>query len=334
MAPETRLLRSTLFLPTDESARNPATIAGTLLADPWASGPSIVCFAFPGGGYTRAYFDLHHAELSGPSQAEYHAERGLVFIACDPFGGGESTRLEPEKLGLEATADAFHAIVEAALDRLRSGTLLEQLAPIQVTGCVGVGHSLGGMQLIVQQARHATFDAVAVLGFSAVHTTIPTPDGVIAPHGTTSGPGIQSLDEAWAGPLVDDLAHLRYAYHWEDVSPVLVLEDMSVGFPVRTAKTLPPWISDTFPPFAAVCLEPGVVAADAARITVPVFVGAGERDVVSNLHAEAAAYSASKDVTLVRLPRTAHMHNFSPRREVSWARLQRWIEGLDSMIDQ
>jgi hypothetical protein len=309
----------------------PVSIAATIVVAPLVAGPRTVCFAFPGGGYTKAYFDLRHPELDGPSEAEYHARRGLVFIACDPYGGADSTRLDVSELGLESTAAAVDAAVCDTLGLLRAGRLHDDLPAMEIGAVVGIGHSLGGMQLIAHQARHSRFDAVAVLGWSAVHTTIPTPGQDLAPH--SAGPaGAETLDEAWAGPLVDDVSHLRYAYHWDNVSAVLVGEDMGVGFPTRTASVLPAWISDTFPPFAAICMSPGVVAAEAAAIAVPVFIGAGQRDVVPELHAEATAYAASTDVTLVQIPRTAHMHNFSPHRELLWCRLQAWIDELATCL--
>jgi pimeloyl-ACP methyl ester carboxylesterase len=321
MSPETTAPPSAaLSLPTGE---DDAAIAATLVAEPTTPGPRSVCFAFPGGGYTRAYYDLHHAELEGESQAEFHAGRGIVFVACDPFGGADSTPLPPERLSLESTADACDAAVGAALDGLRDGTLVDWLAPLDVGACFALGHSLGGMQLLAQQARHPRFDAIGILGWSAIHTVMPGTSGALAPHHDG-----ESLEDAWAGPMVDELAHLRYAYHWDDVSPVLVREDMGVGFPTRTAQTLPPWISRTFPPFAAICLAAGVVAREAAAISVPVFVGAGERDVVPDVRREAAAYPSSRDITLFELPRSAHMHNFSPQRQLLWERLQVWFEGL------
>jgi pimeloyl-ACP methyl ester carboxylesterase len=301
-----------------------------VLAEGNESPARVVVFAFPGGGYTKEYFDLRHPELDGPSQAEYHAARGVVFVACDPYGGGDSTPLPAGVTSLEATSRIFHQVVRDTIAGLRTGTLVDGLEPLDIAVTVGIGHSLGGMQLIAHQGGHGTFDAIAVLGFSAVHTRTPTPSGDVAPHGEQPPGTGEELDAAWAGPLVDDIANLRYAYHWEDVSPALVAEDMGAGFPTRTAKVLPPWISQTFPPFAADCMAPGVVANEAAAIEVPVFVGAGERDVVPSLADEARAYAASTDITLYRLGRSAHMHNFSPQRAVLWRRLQAWFGEISS----
>ena len=64
---------------TDEAGLDePAHLAATIhLPDPAAlASPPVVCFAKPGGGYTKEYYTV---DLPGPgegAQAEWHAERG------------------------------------------------------------------------------------------------------------------------------------------------------------------------------------------------------------------------------------------------------------------
>src|SRR5262249_21758815 len=52
----------------------------------------VVCFAKPGGGYSKGYYTV---DLPGPSsggaQAEWHAERGWIFVSVDHLGVGESS---------------------------------------------------------------------------------------------------------------------------------------------------------------------------------------------------------------------------------------------------
>jgi pimeloyl-ACP methyl ester carboxylesterase len=328
---EPRVRRETVMLPT-EARTDGVQLAATVVADPSWQGPRIVCLAFPGGGYGRAYFDIHHPELAGPSQAEFHARRGVVFLTCDPYGGGESTCLPQNARDLAATIDGVDAAVRRALQTLADGTLVDWLDPIEISLRVAIGHSLGGMQLTAHQAAHPTFDAVGFLGWSAIHTQVPTQDGAVSPHADPEKSGPTSLEEAWSGPITEALAPLRYIYYWEDVSPRIVAEDLSVGFPTRTAAVLPAWTTRTFLPFAAICMGEGIVADEAAAIQVPVFVGAGERDVTLDLHAEASAYHGSRDVTLFELSRSAHMHNFSPRRTILWERLQLWLDTIESLV--
>ncbi|MFC7362438.1 hypothetical protein [Nocardioides astragali] len=302
-------------------------VAATVYAPADLAGPATVVCAFPGGGYGRRYYEIDHVDVHGPGQASWHAARGIVFVAFDPYGDGDGTHLPEESRGLRETCAAMHQATTSIKSMLEGGTLWPQSAPVTVDRLVGVGHSLGGMQLVAQQAWHSTFDAVAVLGWSCVQTVVPTADGkdFLSPH---HDPSAAALDAAWAGPLVDERSHLRFAYYWDDVSPGLVEEEMGVGFPVRTADPLPAWITPRFPPFAAVCLEPGIVGEEAASITVPVFISAGERDVLKDLGQEVPAYSASRDITMFKVPRCAHMHNLSPQRELLWDRLHRWVVSL------
>jgi hypothetical protein len=75
-------------------------------------------------------------------------------------------------------------------------------------------------------------------------------------------------------------------------------------------------------------LEPGVVAAEAAAITTPVFVGVGERDVCPDPRAEPQAYENAPDITVFVCPRMSHMHNFASTREQFWSRLHSWGDGV------
>src|SRR4051794_25816224 len=51
----------------------------------------VVIFASPGGGYSRAYFDMHFPNHEGYSEAEFHVARGLIYVTVDHIGVGEST---------------------------------------------------------------------------------------------------------------------------------------------------------------------------------------------------------------------------------------------------
>src|SRR5262245_32677100 len=108
----------------------PLTTAATVeLPDPVdrdAGARPIVCFAFPGGGYSRQYFTFDMPGASGGGQAGWHAARGWVFVSCDHLFVGESSApTEPDELTLEALAAANAATVEAVLARLAAGTVHE-----------------------------------------------------------------------------------------------------------------------------------------------------------------------------------------------------------------
>lgn len=301
-------------------------LAATLTLPSDTSGPRVVLVAVPGGGYNRHYYALEHPDLDGPGQAAWHADRGVVVVSVEPLGGGDSTALAPEQCDLESTARVVDGAVRRLVKDLRAGSLHDDVAAIDVSRVVGLGHSLGGMQVVTQQGHHSTFDALAVLGWSAIQTVVPTADGTgyLAPHSHDG----DDMGSAWSGELSEESSHIRYAYHWDDVPQAIRDEDGAVGFPTRVVDELPMWITRTFPPFAAIALVEGVVGEPAARIDVPLFLGAGQRDVMVDLRNEPQAYRAATDVTLFEVPRCAHMHNFSPQRELLWRAVQAWIEGL------
>lgn len=237
-----------------------------------------VVLCYPGGGYGRGYFDLPFA---GYSQAEHHASRGVVLVALDHARGAGIT--EVAQRNAKAVSEVMSAVPGAPV--------------------IGVGHSMGAAVLTVQQADHHTFDAIVLLGWSAIHTALPPAKGV----------GARSRD------------HFRWAYHWDDEPDWLVDADIGPDYPERGPEC-PPWGSTTRPVPVADVLRPRFVASWAERVDVPVFLGFGERDVAADPDAEPAVYTASPKVEVHRFERVAHLHNFGPGREQVWDRLARFYE--------
>jgi pimeloyl-ACP methyl ester carboxylesterase len=305
----------------------PLTYAATVAIPDTAAPPALVAFGYPGGGYGRRYFDIHHECLPGPSQMDYHVSRGWVFVACDPIGVGDSSQPDPRLLTTSVMAASSHRTAKEILRRLRAGTLIEDVGPLALGATLGMGQSLGGLQLVAQQGGHGSFDAIAVLGFSVIRTLVPEPEGLImtdiVPADATD---TAVLDEAWAPLMQDAVDRWSWAFYFDDVPRQIVEEDMAGGFPLRTPP-VPYWASAAALPAAAVTAQnPGVVADEAARIDVPVLVAVGERDVVPDPSGEPAAYSSSPDVTVVEISHMAHMHNFASSREPLWRRLHEWAE--------
>jgi pimeloyl-ACP methyl ester carboxylesterase len=275
----------------------------------------VVAFGFPGGGYNRHYFDLavELPGVGGSSEARWHAERGWCFVACDHLGVGDSSRPDPTSLTIESLADANDATVRA---------ITERLGEARVTTRIGIGQSMGGCLTVAAQGRHGTFDGIAVLGFSAIHTVLPTPDGSSNQPDVSRGSLDVDLETSSALIGADTF---RYAFFWEDVPSDLVEQDLA-GYPLRGGAGAPPWGSPP-PPCAIAMLSPGVVSAEAARVDVPVLVGAGERDTVPEPDSEASAYPTA-DVSVFVAPRMAHMHNFASTREVLWRHTHSWGEAI------
>lgn len=302
-ANERLLVAATVFLPAQPSAR-----------------PRIVMFGFPGGGYSRRYFDVTHIppfaeRLRGYSQARFHAARGIVFVACDHVGVGDS-EIPRRPLDYDTVADADMVAAAAIVDRLRDGSYAEDGTRIAVTCAIALGQSFGGFLLTLGQARRPSFDAVALLGWSGIRTVSPYP------------PGADTEDMRLASEDPTTTPDPRGStFHHRDVPCSIVTADLTR--PAGSAGSHAPWGSIHRPGGPNVRdarspLDPGVVAEEAATITVPVFVGAGDIDVVADPHLEASAYRSSRDVTIATFPNMAHMHNFASTRELLWQRLEAW----------
>jgi alpha-beta hydrolase superfamily lysophospholipase len=286
----------------------------------------VVLFGFPGAGYGRRYYGVEHPALEGPGQAAYHAAHGFVFVACDHLCVGDSTMPEdPFALTLEAVADANAVTVASVLERLREGTLAPEVEPLEPAAVIGIGHSMGGCLLTVQQARHRSFDGAAFLGWSQNRIAFPTPSGDFLTRDVPPrGADLRGYRfEPWTWDEV------RHAYHYDDVPTEILDADLAWA---KGDFTQPPpsWISFAMPPVALSMMAPGVVAAEAAEIDVPVFLGFGERDTTEDPIAEPAAYRGSSDITLSVFPRMAHMHNFATTRQQLWRRLAHWATGAAS----
>jgi pimeloyl-ACP methyl ester carboxylesterase len=289
---------------------------------------AVVAFGFPGGGYNRQYFDLDLPIDGNFSEARWHAARGWIYVACDHLAVGGSTK--PADLGtltFETVAAANDATVRTVVARLEQGTLVDGLAPIPVATRLGFGQSMGGCLTIVAQGHHGTFDGIGILGYSAIHTVMPQqggePSRQLEPE---RGTQIAGLEDSTA-VLADSFA---YAFHWPDVPTAVVEHDLST-FPLRQGPDVPAWGRDaTPPPMAVTMLSPGAVRDEAAVIEVPVLVVAGERDVVPDPRAEPSAYRSSLDLTVLVVPRMAHMHNFAGTREVFWRNAHAWGDRVAS----
>ena len=265
-------------------------------------------FCIPGGTYDHHYWDLE-VPGGGYSFASDMTRRGYAVVAIDNLGTGASTRTT-RRCGLAELATAAAGAVEA-IQRERSRR-----------GIVGVGHSMGGYTLIVQQAMARNFDAVAVLA-SAIGPSVllPIPDDVVesARQGHDARVALADTTE----PLIpgDFVPTSRTGggmemFHLDDV-PALVCDADAA----ETATVLPPRA-------AAEASVPWFTADSAAAIDVPVFLTFGELDVSPAPHAEPSYFASSPDVTLFVLAGSAHCHNMATTRTVLWDRLDRWIRSL------
>jgi pimeloyl-ACP methyl ester carboxylesterase len=287
-----------------------------------------VVFALPGGGYSRGYYDMQFPGHAGYSQAEHHVQHGLVLVALDHLGVGDSTPEVADVVRIEDIAAANDLAVRTISDRLRSGTAVDGYPAIDVGARIGIGQSMGGCVTVIMAGGHRTYDAIGVLGFSGIPTVLPMPelDETVSKSEHFDYSRDTAPDDLSIAESSELIGEFLYPFHWEDVSAEIVEADIGGGYPIRT--TSPPFGSKTVPSCAVAMLSPGYIAAEAADVGVPVFIGVGERDVVPEPHREPSAYPNSSDVTLFICDRMAHMHNFATTRHKLWDRLAHWYTAV------
>jgi pimeloyl-ACP methyl ester carboxylesterase len=307
-------------LAVETAALGPLEMCARIVApaEPDAAAP--VLFCVPGMSYGKEYWDV---PLAGYSFARFAAAAGHVVIAVDNVGTGESSRpADSDAVTLAAMATANAAAAQEALARLAAGDLLPGLAPIAAGPPVGVGHSLGGCLVLLQQAEHSTFGALAVLGFSNQPL-----EGIYEDHEREA----ELTDAgrfAWA---TEHLPPKLWGARWEELDSYFELprENFTELFyaPGTAAEVI---AADgegatSVPRGAAIeTTIPRVSAAAAEKVDVPVLLAYGATDLSPDPLAEVATYPAATDITLLRLANSAHCHNLSPDRELLWDRLLGW----------
>jgi hypothetical protein len=322
---------------TARGAASPLQIAATVHVPTGYSSMTraTAIFAVPGGGYSRGHYDMHFPQHAGYSQARYHRDNGLIFVACDPIGVGASSLPEAASIDFAMLGDTYDAAVRELCRRIANGTLAPGLPATASLTRIGIGQSMGGKVTVLAQGRRRTFDAIGVLGASAIRTILPQRDAAareasVQGHMHARGSAVDAESVARSSRSIADFV---YPFHWEDVPPDILQADIGGGYPLRRAP-VPPFGSATIPPCAVTMMSPGAIAAEAAAVSVPVFVGVGERDVCPDPRAEPRAYANSADITVHIVPRMAHMHNFAGTRELLWARLERWTRGIAGSSDE
>jgi hypothetical protein len=180
---------------------------------------------------------------------------------------------------------------------------------------------MGGMLLGVQQARHATFAAAAILGHGVGLPTALTEEELSFVHD-----GNVSDEEA-----VVALARTRFA---DAANPPPSRPPPGSFLPpdlpeaVRTAFVAQQ--TELLFSCGLTSMLPGSTDRERAVITAPVFLGFGEDDLTQDFMGCVALYKAANDIALFVLPGAAHCHNQSARRTMLWDRLAHWARGYGS----
>jgi pimeloyl-ACP methyl ester carboxylesterase len=290
------------------------SVAAWVYFPPQQSEPPLrptVLFAFPGGTYTRAYYDMHVPGRTGYSFAEHLAAAGYIVVACDHIGLGDSTPFEPfENLTKDIVINCMQAVVEVVVSRLEAGSLASLHGPLTQPFLIGVGHSMGAYLLTIQQGRWQTFDALAILGYSPLRRFEPE---AVSRHSDL----MQRMDDH-----TRPRPHIDPSFYYDASIPADVIE-ADEALSVRLYS----WALQ--PDGNATVVDPEIPLAIEA-IEVPVFVGLGATDMSPDSHSEPAAYLNSTDITLFVLPDSAHCFNLAESRQTFFDRLAGWGRAIVS----
>ncbi|MGH8460085.1 MAG: alpha/beta hydrolase [Stenotrophobium sp.] len=313
----------TIKLHADSGVQLPGEGVLQLGAEVWApndldrskSVAALVCL--PGGGMTRRYFDLDVEGDPTFSFAKQMVARGFVVILIDPLGVGESTRpADGYAVTAEVVAEANANVTAQIVRKLRAGSLSPLLPALQNLNTMGVGHSMGAMMTLVQQAQYRQHAAIALLGFSTRGLPEYMP------------PQVRELakDPVAVRAKLTSLARAMF------IQPYPVIKPTPQSGGIFSGKSADPrgaaaikQVSDVLLPMCAfLSMIPGNVLPESRQIAVPVFLGLGELDMAGPTHEIPASFPASRDVTLHVIPDTGHSHFLFPARIELFDRLAAW----------
>ncbi|MDB5972530.1 MAG: alpha/beta hydrolase [Hydrocarboniphaga sp.] len=309
----------TLHLPLQLTLPNegPLQIAATLFEPSTDTAEPILLVCLPGGGMNRGYFDLMPDDGDTSfSFARQMSKRGFHVLTMDHLGIGDSTRpADGYLLDTELLAQANDEALRQVLAGLR-----EKIPQLR---SIGVGHSMGAMLSLLQQARYKTHAAIALLGFSTRGLPDYTPP---AQAGLAKDPG----------QLREQLPALARRMFREPY-PKVQRDPQAKGiFGGSTAEprgiaALKAASDEPLLPLPAYhSMLPGNVAPAAALIDVPVFIAVGDRDMAGPPQQIPAAFTASRDIELQVLPETGHAHFLFAARHQLFDRLAVWTRSVSA----
>jgi len=280
---------------------------------------ALVCL--PGGGMNRRYFDLQAPNDASYSFAAQMAARGFICVLIDHLGVGDSSRpADSYALTAEVLTQANARATEVAVGQLRDGLIFKELGPIPKVTSVGVGHSMGAMLTLTQQALARQHRGIAVLGFSTR--------------------GLPEYLMGEARELARDLTvarrevvRLARATFRTDYPVIGRTEDGASLYAGKTAEpagveAIKAARQPLLPVTAFMSMLPGNVAPEAAAIDVPVFVGLGERDMAGPPQDAPKAFTSSPAVTLEVLPGAGHSHFLFASRVQLFDAMAAWAAAL------
>jgi pimeloyl-ACP methyl ester carboxylesterase len=286
------------------------SVAAELLVPAEVRGPATLLVCLPGGSMSRKYFDLDGGDAAGSfSLAGYLADAGFIVALVDHLGVGESSLPDdPWQLTPAVVADANASATRQIVDGLRNGSFGIPAEPD--VRALAIGHSMGGLMAVMQQARHHQFAGLGLLGTSACGL-----------REALTAEEIVALD---AGDLSVETISLLAAKRFGSGTVAPPAPEPQASSPARRA------LSEARSNMLAVCaltsMMTGSMRAEFASIDVPVFLGVGEFDIAGPPAGIPADFPSSEDVTLFVLPGAGHNTVVSRHRTELWDRLLGWVQ--------
>jgi len=274
-------------------------------------------FCLPGGSINRHYYNLKAEGDDSFSFAAMMARQGAITVAVDHLGVGESDRprdgflLTPDRLA-QANANAAATVLAG----LRDGSLIEELPPIGGLVSIGVGHSMGGMLTVLQQALRHQHDGLLLMGFA---------NGGLLAHLPEPAHRLSGNPEAVTAEI-EAVARSIFPEPYQRIQPSREASEIFQGATAERAgiDAIKPTRDNLLVIGGLQSMIPGSIAPALNMVDVPVFLGLGDRDIAGPPHAIPAIFPNSPDVTLTVLQQTGHCQFIFPSRAELFRRIGEW----------
>ena len=257
--------------------------------------------AVHGATYNHNYWAVPAINGHEYSFAGFMTDRKYAVLAIDELGTGESTRPEDgDLLTLDQTASTIHQVIT----QLRAGNGGIGYAFSHV---VTVGHSLGAINIIYEQATYHDADAVVSTGMGHVPHELPIPPEVFA-----------ALLQYEYAPLPPELRSAAF-YYAPGADPDVIVYDNNFLADLLARGQLSTGILAMFDP----------AATRVGATTGHVLVQLGEFDVLfpaSLAEGEAAYFASASSVTVQSLAGVGHDFNTHFRNHEGWRLIDEWLQ--------
>lgn len=123
------------------------------LYQPNSTPNGVTLFCLPGGGLTQDYFNLD----PDFSFIQIMQNLGYTIVTQDNFGTGENVL--PDTYPFHTPRHAAHYLSQALAIWQQDGSITPPI--------IGIGHSMGGMMMMLMQGKYKPFTALGLFGSSA-----------------------------------------------------------------------------------------------------------------------------------------------------------------------